>query len=59
MSQEADVKAAVDETVRYFGRLDCLFNNAADAGVGGRIAEIPVDSFDETVGVLLRGVFLG
>ena len=49
----------MDETVRYFGRLDCLFNNAGDAGVGGRIAEIPVDGFDETVGVLLRGVFLG
>ena len=27
--------------------------------MGGRIAEIPVEGFDETLGVLLRGVFLG
>jgi len=59
VSQEADVKAMVDETIQQFGRLDCLFNNAGYAGVGGRIDEIPVDGFDETVGVLLRGVFLG
>jgi len=59
VSREADVKAAVDETVRRFGQLDCLFNNAGYAGVGGRIEEIPIEGFDETLGVLLRGVFLG
>ena len=59
VSREADVKATVAETVQHFGRLDCLFNNAGYAGVGGRIDEIPVDRFDETVSVLLRGVFLG
>ena len=37
VSQEADVKAMVDETIQQFGRLDCLFNNAGYAGVGGRI----------------------
>jgi NAD(P)-dependent dehydrogenase (short-subunit alcohol dehydrogenase family) len=59
VSRESDVQAAVAETVRRFGRLDCMFNNAGYAGVGGRIAEIPVAGFDETLGVLLRGVFLG
>src|SRR5215470_5184786 len=29
VSQEAQVKAAVDETCRRFGNLDCIFNNAA------------------------------
>jgi NAD(P)-dependent dehydrogenase (short-subunit alcohol dehydrogenase family) len=57
--QEADVQAAVAETVRRFGRLDCIFNNAGYGGVGGRIAEIPIEGFDETLAVLLRGVFLG
>jgi NAD(P)-dependent dehydrogenase (short-subunit alcohol dehydrogenase family) len=59
VSREGDVQAAVAETVRRFGRLDCMFNNAGHGGVGGRIAEIPVAGFDETLGVLLRGVFLG
>jgi NAD(P)-dependent dehydrogenase (short-subunit alcohol dehydrogenase family) len=59
VSREDDVQAAVTETVRRFGRLDCMFNNAGYGGVGGRIAEIPVAGFDETLGVLLRGVFLG
>ena len=59
VSREGDVQAAVAETVRRFGRLDCMFNNAGYGGVGGRIAEIPVAGFDETLGVLLRGVFLG
>jgi NAD(P)-dependent dehydrogenase (short-subunit alcohol dehydrogenase family) len=59
VSREADVQAAVDAAVRRFTRLDCIFNNAGSVGVGGRIAEVPVDGFDETLGVLLRGVFLG
>lgn len=59
VSREADVQAAVDETCKRFGRLDCIFNNAGDAGVGRRIEEIPVEGFDETMGVLVRGVFLG
>jgi len=59
VSREADVQAAVEAAVRRFGRLDCIFNNAGYGGVGGRIAEVPVEGFDETLGVLLRGVFLG
>jgi NAD(P)-dependent dehydrogenase (short-subunit alcohol dehydrogenase family) len=59
VSREAHVKAAVEVAVTRFGRLDCIFNNAGSVGVGGRIAEVPVDGFDETLGVLLRGVFLG
>jgi NAD(P)-dependent dehydrogenase (short-subunit alcohol dehydrogenase family) len=59
VSREADVKAAVGETVKRFGRLDCLFNNAGYAGVGGSIEQIDAAGFDETIGVLLRGVFLG
>jgi NAD(P)-dependent dehydrogenase (short-subunit alcohol dehydrogenase family) len=59
VSREADVKAAVDETCRRFGRLDCIFNNAGAAGVGGKIEDVPVDGFDATIAVLLRGVFLG
>jgi NAD(P)-dependent dehydrogenase (short-subunit alcohol dehydrogenase family) len=42
-----------------FGRFDCIFNNAGSPGVGGPIESTPVEGFDATVAVLLRGVFLG
>ncbi|HET7344203.1 MAG TPA: glucose 1-dehydrogenase [Methylomirabilota bacterium] len=59
VSREADVAGAVAEAVGRFGRLDCLFNNAGYGGVGGKIEDVPVAGFDETLGVLLRGPFLG
>ena len=59
VSQEGHVKAAVEETCRRFGRLDCIFNNAGYGGVGGKIEDVSADGFDATIGVLLRGVFLG
>jgi NAD(P)-dependent dehydrogenase (short-subunit alcohol dehydrogenase family) len=59
VSQEAHVSGAIAHAVSRFGRLDCLFNNAGAGGVAGPIEEIPADGFDHTMGVLLRGVFLG
>jgi NAD(P)-dependent dehydrogenase (short-subunit alcohol dehydrogenase family) len=59
VSQEAQVSGAIAHAVSRFGRLDCLFNNAGAAGVAGPIEAIPTDGFDHTIGVLLRGVFLG
>jgi NAD(P)-dependent dehydrogenase (short-subunit alcohol dehydrogenase family) len=59
VSREAEVQAAVAAAVARFGRLDCLFNNAGYGGVSGGIEEIAASGFDETLGVLLRGVFLG
>jgi NAD(P)-dependent dehydrogenase (short-subunit alcohol dehydrogenase family) len=59
ISIEADVKTAFDRTLEKFGRVDCVFNNAGISGPTGSIESIHVESFDEAVGVLLRGVFLG
>lgn len=59
VSQESDVKMAIDHTVTRFGRLDCLYNNAGLAGVSGPIETLPVEGYDSTMGILLRGVFLG
>ena len=59
VSREPDVSGAIAHALSRFGRLDCLYNNAGLGGVSGPIAEIPVDGYDQTMGVLLRGVFLG
>jgi len=59
VSSEADVAQAVDEAVREFGRLDCMFNNAGIVGTQGGIDEIPLEEYEFTMAVLLRSVFLG
>jgi NAD(P)-dependent dehydrogenase (short-subunit alcohol dehydrogenase family) len=59
VSREPDVQNAVAEAVKRFGRLDCIFNNAGFGGVGGRIEAVDIAGFDQTIGVLLRGVLLG
>jgi xanthoxin dehydrogenase len=55
---EADVEAAVQRGIDDFGRLDCVFANAGIVGGLGTIAELPVDEWDFTMSVNLRGVFL-
>jgi NAD(P)-dependent dehydrogenase (short-subunit alcohol dehydrogenase family) len=59
VANEADVKAMIDLAVSRHGRLDTLFNNAGFGGTAGPIGEIPAEEYDITMGVLLRGVFLG
>lgn len=59
VTSEDDVAGAVDHAVSTFGRLDVMFNNAGIVGVIGRIADTPVEAWDNTIAILLRGVFLG
>lgn len=59
VSREDQVKAAIHAAVERWGRLDCLFNNAGFGGVIGPVEDTPVDEFDLTFDVLVRGVFLG
>src|SRR3990170_8352595 len=59
VSRESEVKRAVDRALSEFTRLDCMFNNAGFGGAVGPIEDIPVDEYDLTMNVLLRGVFLG
>lgn len=59
VSAEAQVAALIDAAVQAFGRLDCMFNNAGVGGVFGPLASTRADDWDATMGVLLRGVFLG
>ena len=52
----AAVKSAVVETVRAFGRLDVLVNNAGIAIIAP-LEEFSLDDFDRMVAVNMRGVF--
>jgi NAD(P)-dependent dehydrogenase (short-subunit alcohol dehydrogenase family) len=59
VSEEGAVDAAVDLATAEFGGLECMFNNAGNPGSIGGIDEIDIASFDRTVAIHLRGVFLG
>ena len=59
VTNEDQIAAAVDMAVSEFGSLDVMFNNAGVVGVVGKISEIPVEAWDHTMSILLRGVFLG
>jgi NAD(P)-dependent dehydrogenase (short-subunit alcohol dehydrogenase family) len=59
VSREDDVRALVGRAEKEFGRLDCIFNNAGFGGALGPVSDTPVEEFDVTFAVLVRGVFLG
>lgn len=56
---EGAIERAIDESVSTFGGLDVVFNNAGNPGSLGRVEDIDMELFDRTVGIHLRGVFLG
>ncbi|MFE5870705.1 3-oxoacyl-ACP reductase family protein [Streptomyces roseifaciens] len=56
-SADADqIRAAADATGREYGRIDILVNNAG-IGMGGPIEEMPIEHFDRTMAVNVRGPF--
>ena len=58
MSREEDIKRMIDETVKKFGRIDILFNNAGIARPQRPIHEEIVADFDIMISTNLRGPFL-
>jgi len=59
VADESQIDALVQTAITAHGQLDIMMNNAGLGGVVGPIAQLPVEEFDLTVGVLFRGVFLG
>ncbi|HKF28123.1 MAG TPA: SDR family oxidoreductase [Candidatus Binataceae bacterium] len=59
VSSEAEIKALVARSVKEFGRLDIVYNNAGIGGAVGPLEQISVEDWDKSIAVLLRSVFLG
>lgn len=59
MRRAEDVKAALDQTIETYGRLDYAFNNAGVEHPGMPLADITESEFDRQMNINLKGVFLG
>ncbi|KPC85951.1 oxidoreductase, partial [Streptomyces sp. NRRL F-6602] len=58
VTDEDEVRAAVDRTVGRFGRLDAAFNNAGVEQPVQTAAETAKEDWDRILGVSLTGAFL-
>jgi len=59
VTDEAQVKRMIADTVEAFGRLDILVNNAGVGYLMKPIVDTPVEEWDLVLDVNLRGPFLG
>ncbi|MBI1773938.1 MAG: SDR family oxidoreductase [Proteobacteria bacterium] len=59
VGKEGDVKSLIGRTLKRFGRLDCLFNNAGIPGKLTSIADVDMEHFEAIMSVHVRGVVLG
>lgn len=56
VTQRAQVEALVDETLRRFGRVDCLVNNAG-IFIRNAVTEVSDEEWDQVMNLNLRGYF--
>ena len=56
-ADEKDIHAAVEQTVKAFGKLDILVNNAGVAAIAP-LDKLSVADFDRTFAINVRGVFV-
>jgi NAD(P)-dependent dehydrogenase (short-subunit alcohol dehydrogenase family) len=59
VSQERDIETAIAAAKKYFGRLDCLFNNAGTGGVQEMADGITAEGFDAVMHLHVRAALLG
>ncbi len=58
VSDPEQMRAAIDEAVGRWGRLDVVFANAGINGVWAPLEDLQPDEWDTTLGVNLKGTFL-
>jgi NAD(P)-dependent dehydrogenase (short-subunit alcohol dehydrogenase family) len=58
VTRSEDVKAALDQAINAFGRLDIAFNNAGAEQKPNPTADVSEREWDRIVAINLRGVFL-
>lgn len=58
VAKEGDVDHLIQATMKRFGRIDILVNNAAFLSTGFSLLDCPVESWDLTFKVNVRGAFL-
>ncbi|HEX3014222.1 MAG TPA: SDR family oxidoreductase, partial [Methanobacterium sp.] len=57
VADEESVKKAIDEVIKYFGKVDILLNNAGIAIRGG-VHSLSVEDWDKGMDVNVKGIFL-
>lgn len=57
VSDELQVKAAIEHTVSKFDSLDMAFNNAGIQSDATNLTDVPMDEYDRILAINLRGVF--
>lgn len=55
--KEADIRHAIAETVRAYGRIDVAFNNAGIDGVFSPLVEQTNENYEQVMGTNVQGVF--
>jgi NAD(P)-dependent dehydrogenase (short-subunit alcohol dehydrogenase family) len=59
VSNETEVRDYVERTVRQFGRIDGLYNNAGIEGEQNPVADYTSEGFDRVLSINVKGVFYG
>lgn len=59
VSVEEDVKKYVEETLKAFGRIDGLYNNAGIEGKQAPMTEYDLDVFKKVIDINIMGVYYG
>ena len=59
VSKSADVQNMIGATIRNYGRVDVLFNNAGIEGPSAKLAHVKEEDWDRVIAIDLTSVYLG